>query len=199
MVDMVSSRKQKTRENLLEAAWKRLERGDPAKLEEVGADVGVSRQAVYLHFGSRGGMLMALVEYIDAKLGLGDKIRAAQHPDDAIAELEATLALAADYQPQIQGVAMALVRLSDTDDDVRAALEDRMQLRRRGFESIVKRIAADGRLRPEWSVGEVVDALWEAGAPSSYQHLVVERGWKPARYREWLVWLARSFLHKRRR
>ena len=94
---------------------------------------------------------------------------------------------------------MALVSLSDTDADVRAALEDRMQLRRRGFAAIVKRIAADGRLRPEWSAGEVVDALWEAGAPSSYQHLVVERGLKPSRFRDWLVWLERSFLRKQRR
>src|SRR5262245_6047035 len=142
---MVLSKKEKTRESLLEAAWKRLERGDPAKLDEVGADVGVSRQAVYLHFGSRGGMLLALVEHIDQKLGLGERIGAALAKEDPVEQLEATLELTATYQPEIHGVAMALVRLSDTDEDVRAALEDRMQHRRRGLEAIIKRIAAEGR------------------------------------------------------
>ena len=194
---MMSTKREKTREKLLEAAWKRLERGDAAKLDEVGADVGVSRQAVYLHFGSRGGMLLALVEHIDQKLGLSQRIEAALAQDDPVAQLEAVLELTASYQPEIHGVALALMRLSDTDADVRAALEDRMQHRRRGLEVIVKRIAADGRLREEWSTGEVVDALWEAGAPSSFQHLVVERHWKPTRHRDFLVWLARSFMRRR--
>lgn len=193
----MSTKKATTRENLLQAAWKRLERGDPAKLDEVGADVGVSRQAVYLHFGSRGGMLLALVEHIDEKLGLGARLGAALSADDPVDQLEATLALTATYQPEIQGVAMALVRLSAIDEEVRAALEDRMQRRRAGLESIVVRIAKQGRLREEWSSREVVDALWEAGSPSSFQHLVLERGWTPARHKDWLVWLARAFLRKR--
>ena len=109
----------------------------------------------------------------------------------------ATLALTADYQAEIHGVSMALVRLSESDEDVRAALEDRMRRRRRGLGALVERLAKEGRLYKEWSNAEVVDALWEAGAPSSYQHLVVERGWKPVRYRDWLIWLARSFLRKR--
>ena len=194
---MASSRKERTRERLLEAAWKRLERGDPAKLEEVGADVGVSRQAVYLHFGSRGGLLLALVAFIDEQHGLGERIGAALAHDDPARQLEAVLALSADYQAEIHGVAMALLRLSDADADVRAAFDDRMQVRRHGLRAIVERLAAAGRLKKEWSHDEIVDALWEASAPTSYHHLVVERGWKPARYAEWLVWLARSFTKKR--
>ncbi len=193
----MSTRKERTREQLLEAAWKRLERGDPAKLEDVGADVGVSRQAVYLHFGSRGGMLLALVSYIDKKLGLGARIGAVLATEDPVEQLEGLIGLSADYQPEIHGVAMAAVRLSAADEDVRAALEDRMQARRNGFRAIVDRVAKSGRLKKDFTRAEVVDALWEAGAPTSYEHLVVERGWKPARYRDWLLWLTRSFLVER--
>ncbi|MBC7174445.1 MAG: TetR/AcrR family transcriptional regulator [Polyangiaceae bacterium] len=194
---MTSSKKQKTRESLLEAAWKRLERGDLAKLEDVAADVGVSRQSVYLHFGSRGGMLLALVEYIDQQTGLQERIRAVQQTDDPIELLKRTLGLMATYQSEIHGVAMALVHLAEHDEDVRAALEDRMQRRRQGLAAIVKRLAAAGFLRKGWSQKEIVDVLWEAGAPSSYQHLVVERGWKPGRYRDWLIWIAMSFVNER--
>ena len=193
----MSIKREKTRASLLEAAWKRLEQGDEAKLEDVGHDVGVSRQAVYLHFGSRGGMLLALVAYIDEKLGLHQQIRATQALADPVEQLEATLRMTASYEPKIHGVAMALFRLAAADADVRAAIDDRMQHRRRGIAQIVKRLSSTSRLREEWSVGEIADALWEASAPYSYEALVVERDWKPARFAEWLVWLARSFLRPR--
>jgi AcrR family transcriptional regulator len=193
----MSTKREKTRESLLEAAWKRLERGDEAKLEDVGHDVGVSRQAVYLHFGSRGGLLLALVAYIDDKLGLGEHIRTVQALTDPVAQLEATLRLSATYEPKIHGVAMALFRLAATDADMRAAIDDRMQHRRQGIGQVVKRLSGAGLLREEWSAGEVTDVLWEASTPFSYETLVVERGWKPARFAEWLVWLFRSFLRAR--
>jgi AcrR family transcriptional regulator len=193
----MSTKKQQTRERLLEAAWKRLERGDRARLEDVGTDVGVSRQAVYLHFGSRGGMLLALVEAIDERLGLAERLRAAQASGDPVEQLERTLALGAQYEAEIHGVAMAFLRLHAEDEDVRAAFENRMERRRQSYAAIVRRIALAGRLRKDWSIREIVDALWEAGSPSSYQHLVVERGWTPSRYGEWLIWLGRSFLKKR--
>jgi AcrR family transcriptional regulator len=193
---MTSSRKQKTREGLLEAAWERLERGDAAKLEEVGADVGVSRQTVYLHFGSRGGMLLALVDYIDRKNNLPERVAAFQKERDPLKLLSATLTFTASYGSEIQGVTSALLRLADHDEDVRAALEDRMQRRREGLSFAVSRIAKAGLLRKEWSAKEVVDALWEASAPTSYRHLVVERDWKPTRYCDWLLWLAHSFVRE---
>jgi AcrR family transcriptional regulator len=190
----MSSKKQKTRESLLDAAWKRLERGDAAKLEDVGADVGVSRQSVYLHFGSRGGMLLALVAHIDETLGLYERLAALRQIDDPIELLKATLDMAASYQPKVQGVAMALMRLAEQDEEVRAAFENRMEERRKGLAATIEQLARAGLLRKEWSKTEMVDLLWEATSPSSFQHLVVELGWKPARYRDWLTWIALSFV-----
>jgi len=53
-----------TRAELLAAAELRLRDGGPTalKLDDVAADVGVSRQAVLHHFGSRDGLMRALVE-----------------------------------------------------------------------------------------------------------------------------------------
>lgn len=142
-------------------------------------------------------MLLALVAHIDEKLGLGEHIRATQALEDPVEQLHATLRMTASYEPKIHGVAMALFRLGATDADVRAAIDDRMQHRRQGILQIVKRLSSAGLLRAEWSAGEVADALWEASTPFSFETLVVERGWKPARFAEWLVWLSRSFLRVR--
>lgn len=91
-------------------------------------------------------------------------------------------------------MALALERLAWNDADARTAIEDRMEHRRAGPGEVVGAVAAAGRLAPGWSVDDVVDVLWAAGAPSSWQHLVGERGWSPARFERWLVHLARSFV-----
>jgi hypothetical protein len=132
---------------------------------------------------------------MDEALGLGERIAQAMQPRDAEAQLLAVMRLMAEYQPRIHRVAMALLRLGGTDDQVRAALEDRMEHRRRGLRGVLADLSDGGRLRADWSLEEAVDVLWEAGAPSSFEHLVVERGWSSERYGDWLQWLARSLLN----
>jgi AcrR family transcriptional regulator len=195
----MSTRKDTTRARLLEAAWRRLERGDPARLEDVAADAGVSRQAVYLHFGARSGLLLALVDHIDGRLGLYAQLEKVTAIADPAARLEASIGLTADYQPRIHGVGMAMLRAADTDPEIRAAFEDRMTRRRAELTGILEALRARRRLVAGWSVREIADILWAAGSPSSYEQLVVQRGWKLARYRRWLQSLARSFVTSRPR
>lgn len=89
---------------------------------------------------------------------------------------------------------MALATLAATDADARAAFEDRMARRRGGLLEGLRAVKRQGRLARGWKVEQVADALWEAGAPSSYQHLVVERGWSGEAFERWLLHLGRSFL-----
>lgn len=191
---MAGSRRRSAKERILKAAWQRLLRGDRARLEDVAADAGVSRQAVYLHFGSRGGLLLALVAYIDETLGLKERIAQAMDRPSPTERLEATLRLMAEYNSEIHGIAMAFARQAQDDPEVRAAFEDRMSQRRAALCALIRALEEEGRVRPGWTVEEVTDILWELGAPTSYQHLVVERGWKPERFSEWLVWAARALL-----
>lgn len=191
----MSNKRERTRETILKAAWERLAKAnDPARLEDIAADAGVTRQSVYLHFGTRGALLTALVAYIDETLDLAaqlDQIRSCADPADA---LDMCLGLVAKFEPKIHGVAMALTRLAPTDPDAAAALEDRMSLRRTGMTEIVRALDEAGRLAAGWTVRQVADALWAASAPVSYELLVVERGWSVKTFERWLVHLGRSFL-----
>lgn len=193
----MSTRTARTHAAILEAAWKRLSTpGDRARLEDVAADAGVTRQTVYLHFGTRAALLIALVEHMDRELGLAREvtaIRACADPEEALLR---NVALTARYQPKIHGVAMALVQLAPDDADARAALADRMSLRRAGLVAIVTRLRRARRLVESWSPSQVADALLDAGGPSSYQHLVVERGWSTKQFERWLVHVARSFVRR---
>ena len=69
-----------------------------------------------------------------------------------------------------------------------------MKLRRSGLVEILGVIEDQGKLGSGWTVRQIADVLWEASAPSSYEHLVVERGWSSKTYERWLLHLAHSFL-----
>jgi AcrR family transcriptional regulator len=194
----MSSQADKTRLALLNAAWKRLSRGDAAHLADVARDARVSRQALYLHFGSRARLLVALVAHIDEELGLPkliDQLPPLAKPDARLLE---SLRVTARYQSKIHGVAMALVRMHD-DADARAAITDRMEVRHREIHAIVRALAHQGSLRSEWTVARASDALWAAGTPSMWELLVVERGWSAKEFERWLIHVGESMLRRRDR
>lgn len=191
----MSTKSERTRQTILDAAWKRLSRGDPARLEDVAADAGVSRQAVYLHFQSRSGLLLALVEHIDERLGIRSSIAqsaAAKSPEDALIE---GVRVAARYAVEIHSVAMALARLAETDEDARAALANRMKQRRRGIRAALRAVEERGALAPGWTTERATDALWASGSPQAID-LLLSRGWSAAEIEQWLVHVARSFCQR---
>lgn len=193
----MSSRRERTRLAILEAAWKRLSiPGDPARLEDIAADAGVTRQSVYLHFGTRGGLLVAVVQHMDEVLGLAERLDDVRTTEDPVEALEKSLRLTATYQARVHGVGMALAHLAPNDPDARAAFDDRMNLRREGLLALTRTLQRAGLLVADWSAPKVAEILCEAGAPSSYQYLVVERGWTPKEFERWLVHLGRSFLQR---
>ena len=110
------------------------------------------RQAVYLHFGDRSGLLVALVDYIDVSLG-AVQLRAhprwrhrrgepaAVDPDDELVHRQDRFPghPGAGEQP-VPGRALA------------TAWRDRMDRRQQHIRSIVERIAAEGGLAEGWSV-----------------------------------------------
>lgn len=189
------TRAERTHRALLDAAWKRLARGDAARLEDVAADAGVTRQALYLHFPSRGRLLVELVDHIDREQGLLALLEKARSGASGPAELLlAELRVTARYAPKIHAVAMSLARLADTDADAAEALADRMKRRRAGLRAAMTNLEAAGLLAPDWTVDHATDALWAAGAPASIDLLLRQRKWGAAQLERWLVHLGRSML-----
>jgi AcrR family transcriptional regulator len=185
----VSSKSGDTRVRILEAARALLEEAGTAEtgLAEVGRRAGVSRQAVYLHFGSRTGLLVALVDHIDRRFGLYDALQAIQAEADPVRALVASQQLTARYAPGIHPTAAALARAGRDDEAAMAAFEERMELRRSGLRSLFVRIEAAGALAPGRTVQAAADASWAAGLPQVYEALVMRRGWSVDAYAQYLV------------
>ena len=59
---------------------------------------------------------------------------------------------------------------------------------------VLRAIDASGKFGGEFTVRQVADILWAASTPSSFEHLVKERGWAVKTYERWLVHLGHSLL-----
>jgi AcrR family transcriptional regulator len=151
-------------------------------LEQVAKAAGVSRQAIYLHFGSRGALLLALVDHVDRSEGLADltqRVREAATGSEALDEL---VRLNAVYEPRIRSVALAHDAGRRADPELEAAWQDRMRLRRGLYKEVVKRLEDEGMLARGLTTQEATDLIWALLGSRVHEDLVTERGWSRRRY-----------------
>lgn len=151
-------------------------------LAEVARAAGLSRQSVYLHFGSKRGLLLALVDWVDQIEGLEELLAAARSAPSAIAALDAMVHLTAVYTPRIYKLAAVLEVARRTDRDFDAAWRDRMAHRRRNMGAVVKWLADAGDLADGMSVKAGTDVVWTMLSVHLFEDLVVDRGWSTERY-----------------
>ena len=195
-VESPSTRAGRTRLRILEAARRLLEeRGyHGTGLGAVAAAAGVSRQSIYLHFGSKAQLMLALVARVDEEAGLPELAEAVDRAPSALAALDRFVELVATLTPRVYRTAAVLEAARRDAPDAEAAWRDRMESRRRRCRRIVGRLAEEGRLAPGWSQDEAADFLWAATGLRVWEDLVAERGWSAERFRARLQQVLRDAL-----
>jgi AcrR family transcriptional regulator len=153
-------------------------------LDEVAREAGVSRQAVYVNFGSRAGLLVALVGYVDEIGGLQMKIAKVLDNRTAVGALEALVDFRARYAPSIFRLATHVEAARRFDTDAEATWEDRMRYRYAHSRAVAQRLAAEGVLAAGWTAADAADLIWSLTSIRTYEDLVVDRGWSSSRYRQ---------------
>jgi AcrR family transcriptional regulator len=184
-----------TRRRILQATWELLEQqGAGVRLVDVADRAGVTRQAVYLHFGDRSGLLVALVDFIDVSLG-AVQLRAHIHGGaTGVESLQRWIQTMSWYTAKIDRVTQVLESSQYQDKALAAAWRDRMDRRQQHLRSIVERIAAEGRLAKGWSVDTAVELLYVVTMPGAWRELTRELGWTAEDYTQNLTRLVRSAL-----
>ena len=157
------------------------EQGADVSISDIAKAVGISRQAVYLHFGTRGGLLMALVKRADDRFRVREEFFEALERRSPAERLDACLQVWLAFVPKILPVAKDLIRLRATDPDATAAWEDRMSDLRSWLRQLIESVHAEGALASSWTIEEATDYLWVASSVQVWNLLVVERSWKPDR------------------
>jgi AcrR family transcriptional regulator len=186
-----------TRERVLHAALALIGARGNANLSlvELAAETGLSRQTLYLLFGTRAGLLMALVDEVDASSNGPAKLAALREQGGR--NFEPYVRAWFEYLPSVLPVARALSAAGATgDEDARAAWQSRLAKLRQGFTQMARTLQAQGRLRPGWTVAQAADWTLALTHIDLWQQLVVEAGWKPADHVERIVATLRQTLLK---
>lgn len=174
-------RAERTRLEILDAAWDLIAaRGAAVSMAEIATAVGMTRQSVYVHFNSRGGLLMALVRRADARFFIWEGFETAMTEKEPAARLDAVLGVWLDFVPKIHPVATDLIRMRATDEDAARAWEDRMSELLKFYRGLMSGVKKEGALAADWSAPRAADYLWAASSVQAWDLLVRERGWSEA-------------------
>ena len=184
------------RSRILSEAWAMIEAGRLGELTmaAVATAAGVSRQTVYVQFGTRAGLLVQMVRQRDEENPRGQEVAAALASPDPVEGLVALTRALAGWWQDIHPIAQALYAASVTDDAARAAWEDRMAHLRAFTADVARALARADVLAPGWDVDTAADWLAAQLNPLGWVLLVVDGGWNQARYEERMAAVVRTVL-----
>lgn len=184
-----------TRTRILETTWELVaEHGARLKLADVAARASVSRQAIYLHFGDRAGLLVGLVQHMDETLDLGSSLAAVHAAPDGASLLESAMRLNTTFWAKVLPVAQVLEAAPPDDEALRTAWRDRMRFRQATFRAMIEALAERSELATGWSVDDAAAILYAVAHFDTWRELVVELGWSDNRYVESMTRLLRGAL-----
>ena len=194
----MSSNRINTKIRILEVTWKLLESGNKAiRMADIAKASGVSRQALYLHFPNRAELLIATTRHIDTVKNVDERLARSRSASSGVERLHAFIEAWGGYIPEIHGISVALRAMRDTDKEVAAAWEDRMQAVRQGCEAAVRAILEDGYLKEELTEVAAVDLLWTLLSVENWERLVFECDWSQSAYEQTLKQITEATLMSR--
>jgi len=184
-----------TRRRILEATWELIEeRGTSIRLVDAADRAGVSRQTVYLHFGDRAGLLLALVEYMPETLGFQELLAHVFDAPTGAEMMQRAVEVHSTYSAKIDSVAQVLEAAQYRDTALGAAWRDRMDRSRVAHRAIIQRIADEGQLADGWTVDAAADLFYTVTMQGPWRELTRELGWTPEQYAENMLRLLRRSL-----
>lgn len=180
----MSRKKDGTRNRILQSAWKLLENGGggDVRMSDIAKDTGISRQALYLHFPNRADLLVATTKYLDEVKNVDQRLAKSRAATSGVERLDYFIDAWGNYIPEIYGMAKALWAMMDTDDEARAAWENRMNAVRHGCEAAVNAIAKDKQLTDNLTKKQAIDLLWTLLSVRNWEQLTIQCGWSQKTY-----------------
>ena len=167
----------RTRDRIVDAAIELLPSAANLSVDATAAAAGVSVQTLYSHFGSKRGLLLAVIDSMQRDTGLyGDLERVWRSPDGETAlrrMLEATVRL---WDRGWQLVSFS-ERVRRADPEIERYMREIDRYRLANLRSITDQLELEGRLRSGIDAAAAADLAFSVSMPSSYQQLVEVREW----------------------
>jgi len=183
-----------TRREIMEAALRLFSADGYGRttMEAVARAADLSMATVYLAFRSKLGLLSALVDDVTADSSLDvQQVLAEAGVDGQVAVGARLIRQLHERTAGITGI----LRAGCGNDPGREALWYEWQARHLAAVSQVAHdLAVAGRLRPGVDDGRAADVLYTLSGSETYRQLVIERGWSPVQFEEWLADSARRLV-----
>ncbi|MCY7297173.1 TetR/AcrR family transcriptional regulator [Alteromonas sp. a30] len=186
-----------TRTRILASTWKLMEErlGVNVKMSDIAKDVGISRQAVYLHFASRTELMLATVQYVDEIKDVNARIEQIQQAQNATEQLEAFMQFWGNYIPEIYGLAKALLNTRDTDEAAASAWESCMSHLHGMSELVIQSLHAENLLVTHLQPELATELFWALVSIQNWEQLIRDCDWNTEQYIEQMtIVLKRSFI-----
>jgi len=185
----MSSEQTKTR--ILETTWKVLEtRSDKNRMSDIATSVGISRQALYLHYPTRAELLIATTKHIDKVKKVNQRLELSRAAGSGIERLHFFIKAWGGYIPEIHGMSVALRNMRENDKAAAEAWDERMQAVRHGCQAAVRAIEKDGKLKSDLSEQVATDILWTLLTVENWERLVLDCTWSQSEYEIKMIELA---------
>jgi AcrR family transcriptional regulator len=184
-----------TRRAIVEAARRLfIERGYGATtVDAIAEAASVSRKTV---FTSVGGKLEALKLARDwAIVGDDEPVPVMERPEvqrarkepDARVILRSYAGMVRRAGARVAALNMVIEAAEGLDAGARALAEEGRRQRLTGMRDLAEELARRNALPDEMTVDEAADVLWLFNDARAYHRLVIERGWMPDRFEQWLA------------
>jgi AcrR family transcriptional regulator len=178
---------EETRIAILNATWSLIAERKRLDISqtEIAAAAGVSRQTVYLAFGSRAGLLTAMARNKDLQSDHVVQLGRISQSDTVTPEdLEHYIGVWLEYLPLIYPVGILLDAAALTDAEAASAWHDRMKgALLAGLKRISRQLAKRGLLAAGVKPERAAELVWSLIHPTAWHQLVVECGWSPQEFR----------------
>lgn len=170
---------QETRSRIIEAARKLLSQSGyhGASVDEIAEAAGVSRQTVYVQFGTKKGVLQALAEHIEVESYGRDMVEGAQDSSNPGATIRNGIEDQLAFFAANADLLRTFKAQAAHDPDFRDVWEERRRERLGALRMMLEKLEVEGRLQAGWSIDDASDWLWSITNFERYDELVVERGW----------------------
>jgi AcrR family transcriptional regulator len=188
---------EQTKMRILETTWKVLEtRIDKNRMSDIAKAVGISRQALYLHYPTRAELLIATTKHIDTVKKVNQRLELSRAAGSGLERLHFFIKAWGGYIPEIHGISVALRNMRKNDKAAAKAWDDRMQAVRHGCQAAVRAIAKDGKLKSDLTEQVATDILWTLLTVENWEKLVLDCAWSQSAYEDKMIELAEIALLK---
>ncbi len=156
---------------------------DTTTIAQIAHHAGCSETRIYGLFGSKAGIVRALIEDRDFGSEYEAKVEDVLQIEDPVRLLVASAAIASMINSMEVAFAVQLSEYRGADGSLDPLAEIRLERQK----PLIEQLSAGSALRRGLSKAEALDRLWILSSSENYRSLVKLRGWTPKRYEAWLA------------